>query len=67
MICMVKKPYNAMQSELDELLDWFNSDNVDIDKAVAKYEQAQKLLAEMEIYLKEAENKIKKLSPKIAQ
>lgn len=41
---------------------WFESSQVTLDEAVKKYEQANKLIAEMEDYLKTAENKIKKIT-----
>lgn len=53
-----------MNEELAEILAWFESEQVDLDQAVAKYEQAMKLLASMEDYLKTAENKIKKIATK---
>jgi exodeoxyribonuclease VII small subunit len=50
------------QKRLNEILEWFESENLDLDKAVAKYEQATKLLADMENYLKNTQNKVKKIS-----
>ncbi|HEU5004868.1 MAG TPA: exodeoxyribonuclease VII small subunit [Candidatus Saccharimonadales bacterium] len=58
------KTYRQMNEELAEILAWFESEQVDLDQAVAKYEQAMKLLASMEDYLKTAENKIKKIATK---
>lgn len=51
-----------LQQELDELLLWFETDKVDIDEAVAKYEYGLKLVAELQSRLKSAENSIKKIS-----
>jgi exodeoxyribonuclease VII small subunit len=58
-----KKPktYEQMSSELAELMAWFESESVDLDQALAKYEQSMKLLAEMETYLKTAKNKVNKI------
>lgn len=56
------KSYARLSDELAEILEWFESENLDLDKAVAKYEQALRLLTEMENYLKTAENKVKKIS-----
>lgn len=56
------KNYRQMSQELDELLMWFESGDVDLDEAVIKYHQAIKLIARMEEYLKTAENKIQKIS-----
>ncbi len=51
-----------LQTELDELLAWFESDDVDLDEAVAKYEQGQAILKELQARLRTAENTIKNLS-----
>lgn len=57
-----QKSYAQLSQELAEILEWFESQDLDLDKAVAKYEQAIKLLSEMETYLKTVENKVKKIS-----
>lgn len=59
------KNYKQLSSELAELLAWFESEQVDLDEAVAKYEQAVKLIEQMQHYLKTAENKVKKISAKL--
>lgn len=56
------KTYQQLAQELAEIINWFDSDQVDLDQALAKYEQAVKLLAEMEKYLKTAQNKIRKIN-----
>jgi exodeoxyribonuclease VII small subunit len=56
------KNYRQMASELDQIMQWFESGDIDIDEAINKYEEARKLIVEMEKYLKTAENKIKKIS-----
>jgi exodeoxyribonuclease VII small subunit len=56
------KSYRQMASELDQIMQWFESGYIDIDEAINKYEEARKLIVEMEKYLKTAENKIKKIS-----
>jgi len=43
-------------------MQWFESGDVDLDEALAKYQQAIKLIEQMETYLKNAKNKIKKVS-----
>ncbi|MBX4188687.1 exodeoxyribonuclease VII small subunit [Candidatus Saccharibacteria bacterium] len=58
------KTYQQMTDELNKLVEWFESDSVNIDDAVTKYEQAMELLAKMDDYLKTAENKIKKIAIK---
>jgi exodeoxyribonuclease VII small subunit len=61
-----KKPktYRQMNEELADIMAWFESEQVDLDLAAIKYEEATKLLADMENYLKTAENKIKKIAAK---
>jgi exodeoxyribonuclease VII small subunit len=53
-----------MAEQLDQIMLWFESGDIDIDEAVKKYEEASELISEMEKYLKTAENKIKKISTK---
>jgi len=60
---MIKQLTTAqLQQELDELLLWFESDKVDLDEAVKKYERGTQLVKELEARLKIAENTIKKIS-----
>jgi exodeoxyribonuclease VII small subunit len=56
------KNYRDMSQKLQEIMDWFESGEIDIDESIKKYEEASSLLKEMEKYLKTAENKIKKIS-----
>lgn len=58
------KNYQQMADELAQLIEWFEGDEVNLDTAVAKYEQAMQLLHKMEDYLKTAENKVKKIQAK---
>ena len=58
------KTYQQMADELAGLIDWFEGEQVNLDDAVQKYEQAVQLLDEMETYLKTAQNKINKIAVK---
>jgi exodeoxyribonuclease VII small subunit len=60
------KSYREMAEQLEQIMAWFESGDIDIDEAVKKYEEATKLLEQMEKYLKTAENKIKKITTKKA-
>ena len=53
-----KRSYADMMAELQELLIALQSSTIDIDAALAKYERGQKLVEELQVYLKTAENKI---------
>jgi len=56
------KNYQQLSEDLNQLIDWFEGDAVNLDEAVDKYEQAMALLKRMEDHLKTAENKVKKIS-----
>jgi exodeoxyribonuclease VII small subunit len=58
------KTYQELSGELNELIEWFESESVNLDEAVDKYEQAMELLKRMEDHLKNAENKVKKIAVK---
>ena len=58
----IPKTTSELQVELDTIIAWFDSDQVDIDEAVRKYEQGLKLVEELQARLKTAENKIKKIA-----
>ncbi|MBI5466461.1 MAG: exodeoxyribonuclease VII small subunit [Candidatus Kerfeldbacteria bacterium] len=57
-----QKNYRQLSAELSDVLDWFDSEEVDLDEALAKYKEAMKLIKQMETYLKSAENKIREIS-----
>ena len=59
-----KRDYQKLSAELAAVIEWFESDKVNLDEAIVKYEQALVLIAEIEKYLKTAENKIKKITAK---
>lgn len=59
-----EKTYTELKDELDSLLDWFESSEVDVDEALVKYDQAAKLIAELEKKLTDAELVVKKLKAK---
>lgn len=56
------KDYRQMSDDLAQILAWFEQEEIDIDEAVDKYDAALKLIDDMEKYLKQTENKIKKIS-----
>ncbi|MBA3757615.1 exodeoxyribonuclease VII small subunit [Candidatus Saccharibacteria bacterium] len=57
-----KKSYSQINEQLAEIIEWFENSEINIDEALAKYESAMKMIAEMEEQLKTAKNKIKKIS-----
>lgn len=56
-----KEPdYKALRAELDVVLERMQSDELDVDEALAAFERGMALIDEMKDYLKAAENKIVK-------
>ncbi len=53
-----------LQKELDELLLWFESDQLDIDLALKKFERGQQLIQELQARLQAAENTIQIVTKK---
>lgn len=54
--------FRALNDELEQIMDKFQADDIDVDKAIGLYERAQKIIEELEVYLKGAENKIKTIT-----
>lgn len=50
-----------LQQELETVLTWFESDNIDLNEAADQYEKAQKIIQQIEKELKRAEVKIDKV------
>lgn len=53
--------YSDLSNQLDEIIQKLQDGSEDIDIAIEYYKQAQKIIIQMEKYLKEAELTIKKL------
>lgn len=51
--------YRKKRQQLDDLIAELQSENLDIDEAVGYYEQANKLIVELQTYLKHTQNKLK--------
>ena len=51
-------------AELDNLLQWFESDEVTVDKALANFERAQVLATELTAALETAKNKVEIIKKK---
>jgi exodeoxyribonuclease VII small subunit len=51
-------------AQLEELVEWFSGDDIDIEQAVEKYEAGAKLAAEIKTQLESEKNRITVLSQK---
>lgn len=58
------KTFKEKMTELEEIVAWFDSDDVDLDKAVEKFERGSDLAKELKTDLSQIENKVKKLQAK---
>lgn len=58
---MDRQSIAELQVELDSIIEWFGSDDVDIDEAEAKYERGLELVRELKKRLQDKGNTVKKL------
>lgn len=59
---MAEKTFSKLKSELDEYITKLEDESLDLDEAIKLYEKSQKIIVEMNKYLKSREAKIKKLT-----
>lgn len=53
--------YRQLSQELDEILDALQLGELSIDEALAHYQRGVVIAKQLETYLKEAENRVKKV------
>ena len=53
------KSLKQLIAEFDEIAAWFDGDDIDIEEAITKFEQASKLADQIKKQLSETKNKIK--------
>lgn len=58
--------YKEKSEQLDVLVEELQSGNLDIDESIKKYEEAIKLIKELEKYLQTAENSVTKLKDSLS-
>ncbi|HET6924912.1 MAG TPA: exodeoxyribonuclease VII small subunit [Candidatus Saccharimonadales bacterium] len=56
-----KLDYQGLSDELETVLLTLQQEDVDVDTAMAAYERGLKLVGQLEAYLSDAENTVKKL------
>ena len=56
-----EKSFKELTQELEQIIAWFESGDVDLDQAVEKFEQGMKISKEIKKRLEVTEQKIKKL------
>lgn len=55
------KTYSELRKELDDALAWFESEEMEVDEVIDRYKKAVLLTKELEEFLIESENSLKKL------
>lgn len=58
---MVKKTYQQLRNELDEIMAALQAPELNVDEALTYYKRGQKVLAELEAYVQSAENTVREL------
>jgi exodeoxyribonuclease VII small subunit len=58
------RSYADLSVELNAIIEELQSNNLDVDHVLNRYERGTKVIAELEKYLNEAENRVNKLSVK---
>jgi len=61
---MSAKNSDSIQSKmkrLEEIVEWFESEDVDIDEALSKYEAGLKLAEQLQVDIKTTKNKFAKI------
>ena len=57
-----KQSDRELRTKLDELRTWFEGEDLDVDEALKKHAEAEKVIKDLEEYLVQTEQKIKKIS-----
>jgi len=63
----MSKNLNDQFKELDELLNWFEKPDLDVEQALAKFEEGVKLTESIKKRINDAENKINVLKQKFSE
>ncbi len=56
------KTFQEQLEELESIIEWFDSGDVDIDQAVSKFKAGNQLVENLKKRLSEAENKISEIN-----
>lgn len=53
--------YAKLSAELDKIVEALQSSDLGVDEALKQYERGMRLVKDLEAYLKDAENKVRKI------
>lgn len=57
--------YIKTKQEIEDIINWFASEDRDLNEAFVKFEQAQQKLDQLQDYLKDSQAKLKLIAKKI--
>ncbi len=56
--------FAARLKELEDITGWFESEEIDLDQALVKFERGMSLAAELKDHLKTVQNRVEKIKQK---
>ncbi len=56
--------FAAKYARLEEIVQWFSTDQINIDESLKKFEEGTELAKELKSYLSKTENKVEKIRAK---
>lgn len=56
-----KIDFKKSYADLQNIVTWFEQEDIDLEEGIKKYEEGSKLVKELKQYLQTVENKIKEL------
>lgn len=59
-----KIDFSAGLKELEEITNWFESENADLDQGLAKFERGLELITGLRQHLRTAENRVEEIKQK---
>lgn len=62
-----KTDFSKKLKKLEDIVEWFESEDIDLDKAVDKFEDGMKLAGELKKYLETVENRVEKVKKSFAE
>jgi len=65
---MTSKPFHfdAALKELEEITQWFETNEVDLDQGLVKFERGMELAAELKSHLESVENRVEKIKERFS-
>lgn len=57
--------FSKLMKELEDIVAWFEKDDIDLDESLAKFERGVEISELLKSRLKDTENKVKKIQSKL--